>query len=292
MKYNFHNATIFFQMKSFFLLCSLLLAVQTSAQTRQVTDDLNRTVTLVSPAQRIISLAPHLSELVFSAGAGEKLIGVSRHCDYPPTVLDLPKVADYQNINFEEVALLQADLILVWNAGLKNTQLELLDRIADQVYVSSPKTPADIADNLAEIGILAGTADIAQRRADAYLTDIQALARRYQRTQSVPVMYLLWEDPPMTVNRRHWISQFIDLCGGQNLYADAPVEIVRLNQESMLLNHAQLILHSIPKGNIELLTKIPAIYISENLIQRPTLRSIQGITQICEAIAMYGTSPN
>ena len=269
-------------------ICSLLLLLLTipvSVFGQQVKDDFNRTLTVTAPIQRIISLAPHLSELVFSAGAGEKLVGISRHCDYPPEVLTLPQVSDYQSINFEQIALLEADLILVWDAVLKNNRLDLLQRLSKNVYVSAPKTLDDIADNLIDIGILADTSVLARRRAESFLSKVATLQKNAQSQPTRSVLYLLWEDPPTTVSNQHWIGQLISLCGGHNIYGDAPTEIINVNRESLLLNQPQIILHSLPQRQTVLPKHIPAVYITHDFVQRPSLRTQQGLEEVCRALS-------
>ncbi len=264
--------------------------------TAAVNDDLQRAVSLDRPAARIVSLAPHLTELVHSAGAGGKLVGVSRHCDYPPSVAQLPKVSDHVTFNYELISKLEPDLVLVWKAGLKDAALRKLVSLYRNVYVSNPTGFTGIAENVAEIGALTGNATQAQRAAGAFLREINGLAARYARPQPVKTLYLLWHDPPMTIGGNHWISRTLGLCGGVNVFADAFTDVVRLNRESLQLTQADVVLHSLKdysdpnrsavfgKALGPAASKTPVFYVESDLIRRPSLRLAQSAMQLCRLI--------
>ncbi len=274
----------------------LAVCTATPAAGLDVSDDLQRTVSLDRPAARVVSLAPHLTELLHSAGAGDKLVGVSRHCDYPPTVTALPKVSDYTTINYELITELQPDLILVWNAGLKDAALRKLVSLYRNVYVSNPAGFEGVAENLVEIGTLTGSAAHARQAADVFLREIDDLAARHTRPQPVKALYLIWHDPLMTVGADHWISRALGVCGGVNIFADAIADVVRLNRESLQLRPADVILRGMetpanPNHSAALeralgpaAGKAPVRYIQDDLIQRPSLRLVQGTASMCRAL--------
>ena len=263
----------------------------------EVKDDLQRTVSLKSPARRIISLAPHLTELVYSAGAGNSLVGVSRHCDYPPQVAALPRVSDHTTFNYELISRLKPDLVLVWKAGLKDTTLNRLASLYRSVYVSGPIDFGNIAENLIEIGILTGNTVPARRAADSFLHEIDTLAARHTRSQPVKTLYLLWHTPPITVGSNHWISRVITLCGGTNIFASTLADIVTVNRESLRLMYPDVVLHSFkmvsgdPAALIQPLglpNTNPVFYIESDSVQRPSLRLAQGAAQLCRLIHSSG----
>ena len=277
-----------------------LTAASATASARtafEAEDDLQRNVSLDAPAERIVSLAPHLTELVHSAGAGGKLVGVSRRCDYPPQVERLPYVSDYATINYELIAELKPDLVLVWNAGLKAASLNKLSTLYRNVYVSDPADFEGIAENLREIGLLAGTEAQARRRADEFLQEIHRLGARRGRARPVKTLYLLWRDPPMTVNGEHWISRVVGLCGGVNVFEDAVSGVVKLNRESLLLARPDVVLHSLSdyahrpgslSDSLGLAEKVPAFYVGGDLIQRPSLRLAQSAAALCRILSRAG----
>ena len=257
----------------------------------QVTDDLQRSVTLEQAAHRIVSLAPHLTELAYSAGAGDKLVGVSRHCDHPPAVTQLPKISDHTTINYELVTGLKPDLILVWAAGLRSTALRKLTTLYDNVYVSDPKSFADIAENVIEIGVLAGNEKPARQAADHFLREISALGTRYARQAPVKTLYLVWRTPLMTVGNSHWISRAIHICGGVNIIDDAHADVVTLNRESVQLIPIDMVLHNLrdhasdPSALARSLDlNVPIFHVEDTLLHRPSLRLPLGIAPMCRLI--------
>ncbi len=268
----------------FILLCSLI-GNKTLAAT-PVQDDFARTISLSKPAQKIISLSPHLTELVFSAGMGEKLVGVSKHCDYPKAAKNIRPVSDYQTIDFEALALLAADLILVWEASLKPGTLQRLEKFASAVYVSAPEKFSDIADNLKDIGQLTGSIKQAQSQADTFMQQINGMRQKYTHLRQVPVVYLLWLTPPMTISRTHWISKALELCGGTNLYADLPGQTVVLQREALALVHNALILHGTQSFQQNALPR-GAQYFNGDSLHRPSLRIGKAVDKLCSVVDAY-----
>ena len=186
-----------------------------------VNDDLGNPVYLDQPASRIVSLAPHLTEIVFAAGAGDRLIGVVSYSDYPPEALNIPVIGSYNSINYEALVALQPDLVLVWNSGNGPELAERLEALGLSVFVSEPKRLPDIARSLNKIGILSGTLAEAEQAATEYLTRYQTLLADNRNKTPVNVFIELWHEPMMTVNGTHIISDSIELCGGNNIFADA-----------------------------------------------------------------------
>ena len=250
-----------------------------------VSDDWQRTVSLNAPAHRIITLAPHLTELVYSAGGSEYLVGVSEHSDYPPQVLNLPVVADYRTFNQELLLKLAPDLILVWGVMLKQPVFRRLNATGYNFYVSQPNDFEDIANTLEDIGTLIGQSQTSIARADEFRRTLESLRRTVQTSRKTA--YLLWLKPTLSVNRTSWMSKAIGLCGGINIYADLEPQVVRLSRETLLLSNLDYVIHSFESGIdketiVNLFGKeIPSRYIESDLIQRPSLRIVQGVEKIC-----------
>ena len=265
-------------------------ATQASSHIIKVYDDLDRLVRLTRPAQSIVSLAPHLSELVFSANAASKLVGVSKHCDYPAAVKNIRIVSDYQTINYEALALLQPDLILVWQAGLTSRQLQTLQKLAPAVYISNAKTFADIRDNLIDIGTLSGLPT--HKQATTFMQKIHSLRTRYARARKVPIIYLLWADPPMTITHGHWINTSIELCGGRNVYAELPTtagNTAILQRESLGLHPQAWVLHHSDHPSYRIHTRTKLFHVPA--LQRPSLRIAEATAQLCQLIAKLRQTP-
>ena len=260
-----------------------------------VNDDLGNPVYLDQPASRIVSLAPHLTEIVFAAGAGDRLIGVVSYSDYPPEALNIPVIGSYNSINYEALVALQPDLVLVWNSGNGPELAERLEALGLSVFVSEPKRLPDIARSLNKIGILSGTLAEAEQAATEYLTRYQTLLADNRNKTPVNVFIELWHEPMMTVNGTHIISDSIELCGGNNIFADALPLVLRINVESVVRGNPNVIIATgMADERPEWLdnwliwpdlsaVKSNSLYsINPDLIGRHSPRILQGVTQLCD----------
>ncbi len=269
-----------------------LAAVPTAAAGIGATDDWGREVTRDTPAASVVSLAPHLTELVYSAGAGERLVGVSAHCDYPARVASLPRVADYRSINYERLVMLAPELVLVWGAGLKHAALRRMDALGLNVWVSQPKSFDDVARNLEAIGRLTGRAAHAAREAERFRRRMNALRVTYGAgARRQKTLYIVWDAPLMAAGRDTWISAALESCGGVNVLADAGAGFAIVSRETALMTGAELVLHGIARDFGEdavaalFAKRVETAYVHPDLVQRPSLRLADGVETICRLIA-------
>ena len=261
------------------LVLGLLLLSAVSVQ-----DDYGNAVALDAPAQRIVSFSPHLTELLYAAGAGGRVVGVDEYSDYPPPARALPRVGSEAGIDLEAVLALQPDLVVAWpNAGSRRT----IDRVAElgiPVFRSEPRELEDIPRTIERLGVLAGTASGA---AEAFRRKAAALQARYGARPPVRVFYQVWDRPLQTVNGDHVISKVIRLCGGVNVFADLPVIAPHIDREALLRADPEVIVTSDPG------TKVPAgleawrervHFIDPGLIQRHTPRLLEGAERLCRIL--------
>ena len=165
-------------MKVLFALLFALVAVPATADIR-VTDDAGRAVVLAAPAQRIVSLAPHVTELLYAAGAGAKVVGVVQYSDYPEAARALPRVGGYTAVDMEVVVALKPDLVIAWKSGNRNQQYDRLEKLGIPVFVNEPRSLDDVARSLETFGRLAATPTEAGMAAAAFRARRDALAARY-----------------------------------------------------------------------------------------------------------------
>jgi len=203
------------------VLLSGVLAVTAHAAV-QVTDDAGRTVRLDQPARRIVSLSPHVTELLFAAGAGEHVVAVSEYSNWPPEARRLPRVGSGAGLNVEAIVARRPDLVVAWLSGNAKAQLRQLEGFGVPVFYSEPDSIDGIAENLLALGRLAGTEASAQRAAHAFREGVRALRAQYAGRRPVTAFYQIWPQPLMTVNGRHMISHWMRLCGARNIFADLP----------------------------------------------------------------------
>ena len=200
-------------------------------------------------AERIVSLAPNLTELVYTVGAGKQLVGVSAWSDYPREVLDLPVVGDAFTVDQERLALAKPDLLLVWESG---TPAHVVDELRDIGYnVVSIRTREldDVADALLQIGELTGHIDEAASAAAAYRDELQSLRDRYQSLPRIRVFYQVAARPLYTINNEHYISELISVCGGDNIFKDLSELAPTVDVEAVVDRDPEVMLASTDAGD-------------------------------------------
>ena len=198
---------------------------------------------------RIVSLAPSLTELVFAAGAGETLIGVSAYSDYPPEALELPIIGDAFTVDQEQLALLQPDALLVWESGIPEHVVEDFRRVGYQVEVIRSRSLQDVALALRRIGELTGHQAEANAAADAFLADLRALRDRYADEAPVSVFYQVYQRPLYTINGEHYVSELIEVCGGQNIFAELDSLAPAISVEAVIERNPEVMLASTDAGD-------------------------------------------
>ncbi len=223
------------------LLAALALAGPAQA-TITAQDDLGNTVTLAQPARRIVSLAPHVTELLYAAGAGERLVGTSNVSDYPREAARLPSVGSFAALDLERILALKPDLIVAWHSGNKPAQLARLRQFGIPVYESQPADFGMIATSLEQLAHLAGSDATGQAAASAFRARWQSLQAQYRGRPEVSVFYQIWSQPLMTLNGQHMVSSVLRLCGGRNIFADLPQLAPTVSVEAVLAADPQVIL--------------------------------------------------
>jgi iron complex transport system substrate-binding protein len=256
-------------------------------------DDPGIGVRLIAPARRIVTLAPHLTEIAFAAGAGERLVGIARFSDFPPEARTLPQIGDASRVDLERIQFLRPDLILAWRSGNQAGDIARLEKLGHPVFTTEPRRLEDIPRLLRAVGRLAGSADAAGRAALAFEAEIAALRGRYAGRTPVRVFYEIWHRPLLTVSGEHMISDVIALCGGVNVFAGVPVLTPSVSMESVVAARPQAILggsSSATPGQfvaqwrghaVAALRGVPAFHVAPDEIQRATPRILTGARAIC-----------
>jgi iron complex transport system substrate-binding protein len=225
------------------LLAAALLAGAGLARAAgpQVTDDAGHEIRLDHPARRIVALAPHLTELAYAAGAGDAVVAVGRYSDFPREALAKPVVGDAFAVDYEALAKLRPDLVLVWGSGTPQRFKDKLRALGWPVMDVEIRDVAGLESALRRIGTLAGTAPAADARARAIGADWAALQREYAGRRPVRVFFQLWDAPLMTLNGQHLISSAIAACGGRNVFADLPTLTATVSWEVAVERDPELV---------------------------------------------------
>jgi len=274
-------------------LIALLLVTGADAEV-VVDDDSGARIVLPRPAQRIVSLAPHLTELLFAAGAGAQVVGVGAYSDYPAAAKALPQVGDAVLLDLERIVALKPDLLVVWRDGNSPQQLQRLATLGIPVYASELHSLADIAATLRRLGTLAGTEPAAQARAQGFEAELAALRSRYAGRRPLRVFYQVWHQPLLTINGRHLISESLRLCGARNVFSDLPVLTPTVSAEAVLAANPEVIVTgSIEPGgadHLDLWRRLRAtqrralLTVNPDTLHRSSDRIVAGVRELCEKL--------
>lgn len=283
-------------LRSSAFIFGLFVAGAAFAQAVSIVDDRGKTIALAGPAQRVIALAPSLTELAFAAGAGGQLVGVARFSDFPPAARRIPQVGDAARVDFERVVALKPDLILAWKSGNSTADVDRLEGLGYPAFVSEPARLKDIPRVLHAIGILAGALPVAGNAAAEFEREIRALRSRHAEARKVRVFYLIWHRPLLTVSGAHMISDVITLCGGENVFADVSLLTPAVTLEAVIAARPEVILGGASAGgekefagrwrasSVPPLRDLPAYYVNPDIIQRQTPRIVEGAKAVCSAL--------
>ncbi|WP_265919479.1 cobalamin-binding protein [Cupriavidus nantongensis] len=281
------------------IAATLLFAALPATATVSVTDDAGQTVTLAQPARRVVSLAPHVTEMLFAAGAGDRIVGTVSYSDYPPQAREIARVGDNKALDLERIAALRPDLIVVWRHGNAQKQTDRLRALGIPIFYSEPRKLAAIPDNIEKLGTLLGTEAIARRAADGFRQQVDTLRKTYAARAPVTVFYQVWQQPLMTLNGQHLVSDMLALCGGRNLFAaETPLvptvsveAVIAGNPEAMVTAGMGATRSDQPLPDFEMWRRwkqVTAVarnnlfVIDGDLLNRAGPRVVQGAAQLCK----------
>ncbi|MED5389918.1 MAG: cobalamin-binding protein [Pseudomonadota bacterium] len=259
-----------------------------------VSDDADRQVCLDQPASRIIALSPGATELLFAAGAGEQVVGAVSFSDYPPAAKQLPRVGSYKRLDLEAVLALAPDLVIAWSSGNPMEQVERLQALGVPVYISEPRRFEEISTTLERLAILAGTEAVGQGAADALRSGLESLRQRYAEAAPVTVFYQVWEEPLMTINNAHLISEAIRVCGGVNVFGELGALALKISREAVLAKDPEAIIAG-GMGEedpawLDPWKQFPSLravkhdnlfFVAPSSLQRPTPKMLAGTRTLC-----------
>jgi len=279
-----------------FLFTALLWSMQAGAAI-SVTDDLGNTIVLQKTAQRIISLSPHVTELIYAAGAGERIVATVKYSDYPAAAKNIPRVGDNRQLDIERVIAMKPDLLIVWMHGAFERQLEPLKKSGIPYFFSDPRKLAQIPETLVKMGAMFGTENQALAAANDFRRQVAQLSSRYQSGSRVKVFYQVWGKPIYTLNEQHIVSDVIRTCGGENIFGRLPVPAPTVSLEAVLAENPEVVLSGDSKSQAvsgieqwKPFTSMLAVK-NHNLVaidgdelNRPGPRIIEGARAVCEAL--------
>jgi iron complex transport system substrate-binding protein len=274
--------------------CTIALSAHAAITVR---DDDGKPVTLQKPAQRVIAMAPHVTELLFAAGGGDKIVGAVNYSDYPEAAKKIPNIGDNRQVDMERVAALKPDLIVIWMHGSSERQIETLRQLGIPLFHSEPKKLAEIPDSLERLGQLLGTEAVANKAAAELRDKLASLTAQYSKRPPVRVFYQIWDKPLYTLSGSHIISDAMRVCGGENVFASMKVTAPVVDVEGVLREDPEAVFATAEKnyGGVNLWRPYKSMLAVRNdnlftvdghLLNRAGPRMIQGTAVLCEKLEL------
>ncbi|WP_448213177.1 cobalamin-binding protein [Colwellia sp. MEBiC06753] len=249
------------------------------------------------PAQRIVALAPHLVEMLFEVGAGDRIVATVDYADHPEAAKSIPRIGGHYGVNIEALVGLKPDLVLFWQGGNKAQDLEKIQQLGLNVVTTTANSIEQVASDLIKLGALTGQQAKAQQRAKHFTERLSAIRLQYQDKTSVPVFYQLWSSPLMTINQDSWINQLISSCNAQNVFATSSVKTPQVSIENVMLAKPEIIVvpdagSPYPQdiGIWQQWSQIPAvakqqiIHVNGDVMHRFSSNMLDGLSDMCRQI--------
>ena len=281
------------------ILASVLAAALAMPAANAVTvrDDGGNTVTLDRPATRIISMAPHVTELLFAAGGGGRIVGAVNYSDYPEAARRIPRIGSNRDIDIERVIAMRPDLIVAWMHNASERQIEMVRKLGVPVFLSDPQKLDDIPENVVRLGRLMGTEEQARPAADALRRRLAALRERHAGRPPVRSFYQVWDKPLYTLSGKHIITDALRLCGGENVFDKLAVVAPVVSIESVLQADPEAVFGTAEKnyGGVTLwkpygtltATRLDNLFtVDGDLLNRAGPRMIEGTAVLCEKLEL------
>ncbi len=295
MFYPFFNTGLLF---FFIVLFFLSVFIQSAIAEPIIINNNGTNLAINKPVNTIITLSPHATELVYSAGAGEKIIATVDYSDFPEQAKRIPRIGNAYSINIEKIISLRPDIIIAWSEGNNLKEISKLQDLGIKFYFSKVKNFKSISEDIKNIGRIAGTKKVSENTAEEFNRKIKSLRITYSNKKKVSVFYQLWHNPLMTINKTHFIHHSIILCGGINIFANSPVQVPLVNVESVINAKPDILIAAYKDlpgktntvfnwtNNIPLTLSPDSDFftLDPDLLHRPTIRLAKGTAYLCEIL--------
>ena len=264
----------------------------------EVVDEDGNLIKLEKPAERIISLAPSVTELLFAIGAGSQVVGVIEYSDFPPEAKTLQVVGRFDLLDIEKILELEPDLIIGWKSGNPRTSIEQLKRLGLSVYLVELNDLPSISTQMESLSKLAGTTIEAKEAINHFNQTYESLVTQYSNRESVRTFYQVWESPIITTGGQELMNDIIELCSGENIFNAIDQIAPKVSLEAVIIANPEVIIGSgvgltRPEWlndweswpSLKAVSEEHVYFIPPDLVQRQTPRTLIGTKQMCEHIA-------
>ena len=261
------------------------------ATLRTVTDELGRTVQVPAQPQRIVSLAPSITEILFALGAGDRVAGVTSYCDYPPEARQKPSVGDTLKPGVERIVALNADLAIISTSSQVEASFRKLEDLGIPVYVTNPRTIDGVVESIDRIGELIGARERAHELTDELRRRITHVETRSAEASRPSVLVILGTEPLITAGAGSFINDLINRAGARSISAEDKADYPQYSIETAVARQPEIIFLQ-AGGNelIERLRQTPAArsnrvyHIDDDLLLRPGPRIVDGLEQLAAKV--------
>lgn len=259
----------------------------------QAEDDTGQVISLDSRPNKIVSLSPHLTEILFSLGVGEKIIATVHYSDYPDAARQIPRLGDAFSISVEAIVALAPDLILAWTTGGNQRTLQQLKELGYPIYLNEAGSLAGVASTVERIGQLVGRSDTASKLAREFIDGLNTIEIEQRAKPEIRVFFQIADTQLYTVNNQHLIGQALAVCGAENIFAEVSIAVPMVSFESVVEQNPDFIVVAAPyegfvskwSSEWEMLGWSSRVrYLDASLITRPGLRMLEGIKSLCKTL--------
>jgi iron complex transport system substrate-binding protein len=238
-------------------------------------------------AERIVSLAPSVTETLFAVGAGERVVGVTSYCDYPPEARTKESVGDTLKPNIERIVALKADLVIVSTASQVESFVQKLESLGVPVYVTNPRSIEGVLESISSLAAITGVADAGRELTDKLRRRIASIETRVASSARPSIFVILGTEPLITVGNASFITDVVNRAGGRSISSEVPGDYPQFSLETAVAEQPEIIFLQSGGNEVpELLKQTPAAragrvyHVDDDVLLRPGPRIIDGLEQI------------
>ncbi|MCL6100127.1 MAG: cobalamin-binding protein [Bacteroidetes bacterium] len=279
-----------------FILIAAIVASCSDQQQQKVSglsikDDLGNSISFSKPPQRIITLAPNLTEMIYDLGLGNNLVGNTTYCDYPAAARNVDKVGDMLTFNFEKIVTLKPDIVFITVEGNTKETYDKFRELGIKIFVSNPRNFTGIKKTYLDLGKIFGIEEKAKRKVTGWDSLVTKLSTESKNYHEGSAMFLIDTKPVMLAGKNTFINEYLEICGLKNIAADSPLNYPMFSREEILRRNPDYIIY--PEGNNEDFSRVLKIYpewknlkavknhhvlfVDRNLFTRPGPRFVQAV---------------
>ena len=291
---NIRLISIFLSLFLFTTLCSVQCGYCAEFE-----DALGRKITLDEEPQRIVSLAPSITEILYYLGLGDRVVGVTQFSYYPPEATLKPKVGSYVDVNVEKILTLSPDLVIGTMDGNEAEKVYLLEEAGIAVFIINPRNVREAIETVATVGHVCGVPEKGVALSQQLSQRVDDIIAKI-RGRTKPLVFLQINlKPIMTVNRNTYIHDLIELAGGENMAKDESITYPRISLEEVIRRKAEVIIiismerdgqFEEAKLDWQRWTTIPAVkngrvhLVNADIIDQPSPRVVEGLEALARLL--------